>query len=125
MVHLDTSFLIRALVRGSGEDHRLRSLLRAGRGLAISVICWTEFCCGPLEATDLETAVRLVGEPVAYRAREARTAARLFNLAGRRRGSLFDCMVAAAALEAQASLATSNRADFRRFEAAGLTLISA
>lgn len=124
MTHLDTSFLIRALVRGSSEDHRLRSLLRAGEGVAISAVCWVEFCCGPVQESDLELAMQLVGDPVPFRTEDARTAARLFNLGRRRRGSLLDCMIAAAALEAEASLATSNPADFRAFETAGLHLMS-
>jgi len=48
----------------------------------------------------------------------------LFNRAGRRRGSLLDCMIAAIALRAGAALATANQADFRRLRAAGLRLAS-
>lgn len=36
MIHLDTSFLIRALVRGSVEDNSLRAWLHAGERLAMS-----------------------------------------------------------------------------------------
>ncbi len=51
--------------------------------------------------------------------------ARLFNLAGRRRGSFTDCMVAAVALRVGASMATTNPADFDRFEAVGLEIVTA
>jgi predicted nucleic acid-binding protein len=53
---------------------------------------------------------------------EAATAAELFNTTGRRRGAFVNCMIAATALRAGASLATSNARDFRPFEAAGLKL---
>ncbi|HYY06740.1 MAG TPA: PIN domain-containing protein, partial [Candidatus Limnocylindria bacterium] len=60
VIHLDTSFLVRALARGSREDRRLRTWLRGGTSLAISAIAWAEFLCGPLEAEELE---RIVPEP--------------------------------------------------------------
>jgi predicted nucleic acid-binding protein len=53
---------------------------------------------------------------------DAGASARLFNLTGRRRGSLNDCMIAAIALRVDASVATTDVADFRRFEAAGLQI---
>ena len=58
---------------------------------------------------------------MALLARDAGMAAKLFNLAARRRDSLNDCMIAA--LRAGASVATTNRADFRRFEPAGLRVM--
>jgi hypothetical protein len=45
VIQLDTSFLIRALVRGSGEDRRLRTWLTDTTPLTISAIAWTEFLC--------------------------------------------------------------------------------
>ena len=97
MIHLDTGFLISALRRGSPEDRRLREWLAHGEPLGISAVSWTEFLCGPVDADDLELAARVVDEPVALLAADAGVAARLFNLAGRRRGSLNDCMIAATA----------------------------
>jgi predicted nucleic acid-binding protein len=122
MIHLDTSFLIRALVRGSSEDSRLRQYLAAGEQLGVSSLSWAEFLCGPVGAREVELVVRVVQEPTPFGAEEAALAAELFNLAGRRGGSLGDCMIAATAIRAEASLASSNPADFRKLEKAGLKL---
>lgn len=122
MIHLDTSFLILALARGSREDQRLRAWLRTREELGISAIGWSEFLCGPVDSAALELAGRIVGEPVAFTAANAVLAARLFDETGRRRGSLADCMVAATAIQAGASLATANPRDFARFVGAGLAL---
>jgi len=120
--HLDTSFLILALARGSREDQRLRAWLRTGEELGMSAIGWAEFLCGPVDSPALELAGRIVGEPVAFTAADAVLAARLFDDTGRRRGSLADCMIAATAIQAGASLATANSRDFARFAGAGLAL---
>jgi len=121
VIHLDTSFLIQALVRDSSQDDQLRRWLRAGETLGASVIGWTEFLCGPLEAEASEVMARLVPHCVPFSESEARLAARLFNTSGRRRGSLVDCMIAATAIRHGAPLATANEKDFRRFTSAGLT----
>jgi predicted nucleic acid-binding protein len=125
MIHLDTGFLISALRRGSAEDRRLREWLAQGQPIGISTVGWTEFLCGPVDGHDVELAARVVEEPVAVLAGDAGVAAKLFNPAGRRRGSLNDCMIAATALRVGASVATTNLADFRRFESAGLRVMSA
>ncbi|HSD10162.1 MAG TPA: hypothetical protein VLF14_04210 [Candidatus Binatia bacterium] len=72
----------------------------------------------------MELAARVLREPEPFLGEDAGAAAMLFNHAGRRRGSLVDCMVAAIALRAGASLATANLAEFCRFHAAGLRLAS-
>jgi predicted nucleic acid-binding protein len=123
VIHLDTGFLIGALRRGSPEDRRLRDWLTRGEAVGISAVSWTEFLCGPVDSKDVELAARVVDEPVPLVAVDAVSAAKLFNLAGRRRGSLNDCMIAATALRVRASLASSDLADFRRFEPAGLRLL--
>lgn len=90
----------------------------------MSVITWTEFLCGPVAAAEIELAARMVEEPEPLIAGDAGVAARLFNLGGRRRGSLTDCMIAAVAIRVGAELATTDTADFRRLEPAGLTLVA-
>ncbi len=124
MIHLDTSFLIRALARGSSPDLRLREWLGAGEPVRISAVGWAEFLCGPLQPADLALAARIVAEPVPFVDGDSVLTAELFNLGGRRRGSLFDCMIAAVALRADAGLATANPSDFSRYERAGLRLVN-
>ena len=122
MIHLDTSFLIRALVRASSEDRQLRRWVGRDESLAISAVAWGEFMCGPLLLGAESLARAVVSEIVPIGAAESERAAALYNLGGRRRGSLMDCFVAACAIESRASLATANGADFARFAAAGLVL---
>ena len=122
MIHLDTSFLIRALVRGSPEDARLRGWMRADEPLGMSVIAWSEFLCGPIDETALSLASLVVRRRPEFTEEIATISARLFNESGRRRGTMIDCMIAAAAIAERASVATANPADFRRFEALGLAL---
>jgi predicted nucleic acid-binding protein len=122
VIHLDTSFVIHALVAGTAEDRALRGWLSGREALAMSTVAWTELLCGPIEASHAELAARVVTERIPFVEDDAVLATRLYNQAGRRRGSLIDCMIAAAALRAGASLATTNASDFRRFEPCGLTL---
>lgn len=122
MIHLDTSFLIRALDLGSPEDRKLRGWIGVGEALAMSTVAWTELLCGPLNSSEMEWAAEVVGQRRNFTSEHAVIAARLFNDSGRRRGSLIDCMIGAMALADGASIATANTMDFRRFETAGLEL---
>lgn len=125
MIQLDTSFLIRALTPGSVEDASLRGWLRTRTPLAISAVAWAEFRCGPVSDEVASVAREIAGTPVAFSAEHAELAATLFNAGGRRRGTLMDCFIAACAIASDASLATSNPLDFRRFESHGLRLAAA
>lgn len=124
LTHLDTSFLIKALVPGTREDHRLRLWIREGGAISISSIARTEFLCGPVSDEDRQRARKIVGTPLPLVEGQAERAAKLFNVGGRRRGSFPDCLIAATALNAGARLATSNPGDFRRFERAELKPVS-
>lgn len=121
-VHLDTSFLIRALVPDSEESEKLRGWLRERRPVAVSALTWGEFLCGPLGEADEATAQRIAHRHVPVGTEEVTEAARLFNHGGRRRGSFPDCIIAATAIVPGAELATSNAGDFERFVDLGLTL---
>lgn len=123
MIHLDTSFLIRALQPETLEGRKLRRWIHEGRPLAMSSAAWAEFLCGPLSRADLETATRVVGRCREFDAEDAATAADLFNQSGRRRGTLIDCMIAASALADGAIVATANVEHFRRFQDSGLTIV--
>ena len=122
MIHLDTSFLIRALVRDSVESRRLRTWIARREPFGISAIAWAEFLCGPVTSSVVEDAADLLGEPSPLVGLDATLSAYLFNQTGRRRRTLPDCMIAATAINAGASLATANRADLERFAPLGLAL---
>lgn len=122
MIHLDTNFLILGLVAGTRQDACLRRWLEQGQPLAMSSVAWAEFLCGPLKPDLRELARRVVAQRLPFDDRDAAMAADLFNLGGRRKGSLGDCMIAAAAIRSDAPLATNDRADFTRFESRGLVL---
>ena len=122
MIHLDTSFLIRAGARGTPESAQLRTWLVRRIPVRISAVAWAEFLCGLVSVSAMELAAELLGEPRAFSGLDATLAARLYNASGRRRGSLADCMIAATAINASASLATSNSADFDRLVPLGLNV---
>ena len=122
MIHLDTSFLIRVLETGSPENQKLRTWVREGEEFSMSTIAWTEFQCGPLDRSDIESAAAIIDDYRQLTSEHASLAARLFNQSGRRRGSLTDCMIAATAIADGAPLATADAGDFRRLQDSGLSL---
>lgn len=123
MIHLDTNLLVDLATAGSAGGKLLRKWLTEGRTMGTSSIAWSEFCNGPLSKEQKDAAFSVLGGNIAdFTWREAEEAARLFNLGGRRRGSHADCMIAASAISAGASLATVNTADFTRFLIHGLVL---
>ena len=122
MIHLDTNFLIQALVAGSPAETKLQAWLTTGEDLGIGTIAWSEFLCGPLTPQDEALAQLLLAAPEPFIAADARSAATLFNATGRRSRTLADCQIAAVALRCGARVATGNVADFTPFQTHGLTL---
>lgn len=123
MIHLDTNYLIGLLVRGSAPSAEVDGWLAAGESLAASAIVWTEFLNGPVtpvETSRVESVLQ--SRIVPFGRADAALAADLFNQTGRRRGSRFDCLIAATAILAQAELATLNQSDFQKFGPHGLRL---
>ena len=123
MIHLDTSFLIRILNPDAPET-RLLETMDPDESIVVSALAWAEFQCGPIKPAEQELATRIVDSYRDFTIEHAGVAANLFNESGRRRGSLPDCVIAAAAIHDGARLATTNLTDFRRFEGAGLRLVS-
>ena len=122
-IHLDTSFLIRSLLAGTAESRSLDRWVRQGETIKISAMVWAEFLCGPVGPSEVDVVSVLMQEIVPYTAADCEMTARLFNLGGRRRGSLPDCMIAAVAVRAGGALATANPGDFRRFGSTSLSIL--
>ena len=123
MIHLDANYLILGNQAGSPEDAALNHWLASDRQLAASSIAWMEFVSGPVPAPAVESIRHALGDRiVAFTSEEAALAASLYNATGRRRALRYDCMIAAAAINAGAELATRNLDDFRLFLPHGLKL---
>ncbi len=123
MIHLDTNYLIGLRVKGSPEAQEVDDWLAARQTLATSAVAWTEFLNGPVTPLEVERAeVILQSRIIPFGQPEAVLAAELFNKTGRKRGSRFDCLIAATAIVAQAEVATVNQSDFKVFVPHGLKL---
>jgi predicted nucleic acid-binding protein len=79
MIHLDTNFLIRALVSGTPHDNQLRQWLASAEPVALSSIVWTEFLCGPVTAEQIEFASDLFPNPEPFLQQDSQIAADWFN----------------------------------------------
>lgn len=125
MIQLDTNVLIGLANAENAVIRAVERWLNARETLAVSAIAWFEFNCGPLEADAINLIEHVVsGRIVVFNAAQAERAAELFNGGGRQRASRWDCMIAAAAIESGARLATLNGGDFARFKSSGLDLVA-
>ena len=126
MIHLDTNYLIGLLVKGSPAAGNVDGWMAAGQSLATSAISWTEFLNGPVTPLEVSRAEAVLqSRIIPFGLQEAILAADLFNKTRRRRGSRFDCLIAATAILAQAEVATVNQSDFKVFIQHGLKLAAA
>jgi predicted nucleic acid-binding protein len=110
------SRIIAGAERGSMAGHR-----RTARRERAGVDGISERAVGADEIALVESVIE--GNLIPFEQRTAVLAAQLFNQAGRRRGSRFDCLIAATAILANAELATENKNDFTPFVPIGLKLI--
>ena len=122
MIYLDTCVMIELTHISSPIGADLIRRARGGELLFTSAVSWSEFCNGPISASQKDLMFSTLSKITDFTWVEAEEAARLFNLTGRRRGSHADCMIAAAALIAGIPLATLNEKDFVRFTPYGLNL---
>jgi predicted nucleic acid-binding protein len=124
MIHLDTNYLIGLAVPGSSPAQNVDQWLAAGETLGASMLAWTEFLNGPVSTNEIALVESVIeGNLFSFEKPTAVLAAQLFNQGGRRRGSRFDCLIAATAILAGAELATENTKDFAPFVPFGLKLI--
>ena len=124
MICLDTNYLVRGLIKEARESSELVRWRQSGEILLSAAPAWYEFLCCPV--TDLQIRIIrsfLSGGVAAFEEIQAAEAARLFNAIGRTRRLRTDTMIAATAIVAGASLATSNIEDFRVFIPHGLKLV--
>ena len=123
MIHLDTNYLIGLPVKGSAVALGVDGWLVVGESFAAGAIAWTEFLNGPVTPLAVSRAEAVLeSRIIPFGQAEAVLAAELFNKTGRRRGSRFDCLIAATTILAQAEVATVNESDFKVFVPHGLKL---
>jgi predicted nucleic acid-binding protein len=124
MIQLDTNYLIELAVPGSAAAQNVDVWLVSGETLSASALAWTEFLNGPVTAPEIQLAETIIENRILpFEKQTAALAADLFNRTGRRRGTRFDCLIAASAISASAALATTNKSDFAQFVPFGLKLL--
>lgn len=120
--HLDTDYLVYALMRRGSEHARLLELLEGESVVEMSALAWYEFARGPRTPEQLAVArgffadagIIALTEPLAERAAD------LFRRLGRPRRRAGDIAIAAIAIARGATLLTRNPRDFEDVD--GLTL---
>ena len=114
MIHLDTNYLIGLAVAGSAQAQHVDQWLTAGESVAASALAWTEFLNGPVQPQEIALVESIIeARVVPFEKATAVLAAELFNQTGRRRGSRFDCLIAATCLRLGLPLVTVNDKHFR------------
>ncbi len=116
--HLDTDFLVKALVARGPEWARLRAISASDAEVEMSALAWYEFCRGERTPPQLAVARDVLGEEgvVAFSEEQAERAADVFRRLGRPRRRAADVAIAAAALQRDAVLLTGNLRDYSGIE---------
>lgn len=124
MILLDTNYLIRMLLADSAEAGRVQGWMAADEEFCTSGVAWYEFVCGPVDEAGIALVQAILTDRILpFTADQATESGRLFNATGRQRRLRVDSMIAAAAIVANARLATDNLADFSAFCPHGLRLV--
>ncbi len=124
MIHLDANFLIYLAAGNERVIDRLQSWSASGEEFACSSLVWHEFMSGPLSRAQIDQIRMLIEDRILpFGKEEAERASVLFNHSGRKRRVRYDCLIAAAAISANAAFATENQNDFLPFVSYGLRLI--
>ena len=123
-VHLDANVLVALSDPSLPFFATVAEAIARGDQMETSVIAWHEYARGPLLPEDQARTARLLEDRIVALTRQmAELAARLFNETGGRRASTADCLIAAAAIKANAELLTDNVTDFEGFVPHGLRLL--
>jgi predicted nucleic acid-binding protein len=123
-VHLDNSFLVRALSGPGFERERLSQFADSDHVLQMSAVAWYEFARGPRTPEQLGVARALLHDDgiVPFSEDFAELAAEVFRQLGSPRRRATDIAIAVTAMALGARLVTGNAADFKGI--AGLDLVA-
>jgi predicted nucleic acid-binding protein len=112
--HLDTDFLVKALLTRGPERTALQALADSVDEIEMSAIAWYEFCRGPRRPEQVAVARNLLENDgiVPFTENHAEMAAEMFLKLGRPRKRSADLAIAAVALARGARLLTGNTRDY-------------
>jgi predicted nucleic acid-binding protein len=123
--HLDTDFLIYALIMRGKERKHFLELVKSEADIEISAIAWYEFCRGPRTPEQVAVTRDIFGAEgiVAFTDSLAEQAADRFRRLGSPRRRAADVAIAATALARNATLVTRNERDFAGIEGLDLKVV--
>ena len=112
--HLDTDYLVKALLGAGRERDRLRQLADSDVAIEISALAWYEFGRGPRTPEQLAIARSVLEDDgvIAFDDDLATQAAELFRQLGSPRKRAFDIAIATTAIIRGARLLTGNTRDY-------------
>jgi len=116
--HLDTDFLVKALLSPGAERDLLRQIADSAAEIEISALAWYEFCRGP-RLPEQEAVARGFLEDegiIAFNETLASASADLFRRLGSPRRRALDVAIAATAIARGARLLTGNTRDYSGIE---------